>query len=122
VTTLLGPGDLVVVSLHTPREKLWGVLLSIGAPGIVLRGVDLNAFEDWMRQEARGADRMIVPSTVFFPMTRLERVERDESLGSIPSLADRFVATVGRDAGRSLGWKAPSARRRGTRRPRARRA
>ncbi len=118
----LRPGDIVLVSLHSPKEKLWGVLLSAGPEGLVLRGLDLAAFEDWLHQEARGEERLIVPSTVFFPMNRVERMERDETLGAVASLSDRFRAKVGQEPAAALGYERPSARRPGTRRPRARRA
>jgi len=41
----LAPGVAVVLYLHTPREKLWGVLLSLEPAGIVIRGVDLAVFD-----------------------------------------------------------------------------
>ena len=121
MTLSLAPGDVVIAVLHSPREKLWGVLVSTSPAGIIVRGLDLDAFEDWMRHEAGGEDRMVGPATIFLPIWRVERVERDEKLGQLPSFADRFRAMVGRQAAEALGWAAPSARRRGTRRPPARR-
>jgi hypothetical protein len=121
VTRSLAPGDVVIVALNSPREKLWGVLLSTSPAGVIVRGLDLNGFDDWVHQEAGGEDRMVGPATIFLPMGRVERVERDERLGPVPSLSDRFRAKVGRGAAEALGWAAPSARRRGTRRPPARR-
>ena len=34
------PGTPVLVYLHTPREKVFGVLLSLQPAGIALRGID----------------------------------------------------------------------------------
>ena len=42
-------GTAVVVSLTSPREKVWGVLEEINPAGVFLRGLDLNSFDDWVR-------------------------------------------------------------------------
>ena len=39
-------GDLVVVVLQAPRERIWGRLLGLAAAGISLRGLDLTPWED----------------------------------------------------------------------------
>jgi len=44
------PHSIVVVSLHTPKEKVWGELLAINPSGITIRGVDLNSFDHFIRQ------------------------------------------------------------------------
>lgn len=93
----------VILYLQAPREKVWGILISVGPAGIVLRGLDLTAFEDWMRQEARGGDPLIGLSTVFYPMNRVERLERDETIGPFVSYADRFAQEVGRTVAEVLG-------------------
>jgi hypothetical protein len=54
-------------------------------------------------------------------MARVERVERDERLGVLPSLSDRFLHKVGREPAAALGWVRPTGRRPGTPRPRGRR-
>ena len=38
----MNPHSIIIVSLHTPKEKLWGELLSINPAGITIRGIDLN--------------------------------------------------------------------------------
>ena len=43
----IGRGTAVVIVLHTPREKCWGVLDELNQAGVFLRGLDLNAFDDW---------------------------------------------------------------------------
>ena len=50
-----------------------------------MRGLDIAVFDDWMRQEARGEETGLGLSTLFYPMHRLERMERDETLGPIES-------------------------------------
>jgi len=99
----LDPGAPVVLYLHEPKEKIWGVLLSIGPAGVVVRGLDLMAFDDWMRQEARGEEQVIGLTTLFYPMHRLERMERDETIGPLTSYADRFAHEVGRTLRQALG-------------------
>jgi hypothetical protein len=90
------PHSIVVVSLHSPKEKLWGELLDISNAGITMRGIDLASFDDFVRQVLHPeGDRMGLP-TLFFPMVRIERIALDESRGSIPSLAEMFEKKVGR--------------------------
>src|SRR2546423_3882967 len=50
----IGPGSPVIVYLHSPREKLWGLLYELNAAGGFLRGIDLNAVDDWMQMIVRG--------------------------------------------------------------------
>ena len=87
---------IVVVSLQTPREKVWGELLALQPAGITLRGIDLNSFDDFVRQVLHPeGDRVGLP-TIFLPMHRVERISLDEPSGSIPSMADVFEQKVGR--------------------------
>lgn len=37
-------GEPIVIVLHTPREKCWGILDEITVAGVFLRGLDLNVF------------------------------------------------------------------------------
>jgi len=97
----------VIVSLHSPREKVWGVLLSIQNHGITLRGIDLNSFDDWIR-EIVGGETGIGLSTVFFPMHRVERVLLDEGVGDIQSMVDVFQSRVGGDLWTYLNLPRPS--------------
>lgn len=101
--TALGEGSLVVVHCANPKDKLWGVVQRLDAVGLVLRGLDLNSVEDWMRQEAGGGERLIGPSTVFIPMHRVERIYLDERAGAVESFAERFRGMTGRDAAEVLG-------------------
>jgi hypothetical protein len=92
----LQPDSIVIVSLHTPKEKLWGSLVSINAAGVTIRGIDLNSFDDFIRQVMDPEGERIGLPTLFFPMQRVERIALDEPHGSIPSLAERFQQRVGR--------------------------
>lgn len=100
----LTAGSPVVLYLREPKEKIWGLLISISAPGIVVRGIDLAVFDDWMRQEARAAERLIGLVTSFYPIHRLERMERDETIGPLLSYADRFFDEVGKSALEASGF------------------
>ena len=99
----LDPGTPVVLYLREPKEKIWGFLVSTMAAGVVVRGMDLVAFEDWLRQEVRGEEALLGASTVFYPMTRVERMEKDETVGPIPSYCERFRREVGRTVEEALG-------------------
>ena len=90
------PHSIVVISLHSPKEKLWGELEDISNAGVTLRGIDLSSFDDFVSQILHpDGDRMGLP-TLFFPMLRIERIALDEARGSIPSLAEVFAKKVGR--------------------------
>ena len=90
------PNSVVILSLQNPQEKLWGMLVSVNAAGVTLRGIDLSSFDDFIRQVLHPeGDRVGLP-TLFFPMQRVERIALDEPTGSIPSLSQRFEQRVGR--------------------------
>jgi hypothetical protein len=103
----LETGTPVLAYLHSPREKIFGVLLSLEPAGVVIRGLDLVSFEDWMRQEARGETSGLALVSVFYPMGRVERVERDETLGDIEGLADRYERLTGRSFVEATGVSSP---------------
>jgi len=90
-----GPGSIVIAYLHAPRDRFWGVLRSIDAVGVVIHGIDLNSFDDWVRQVAAGGTGLAL-STVFFPLLRVEKVLADSDGGPVPSLAQQFQRRVGR--------------------------
>jgi hypothetical protein len=87
-------GAMVLLTLNSPREKFWGVLLNLSSAGISLRGLDLNSFEDFVHLVRAGEPAS--PAAVFFPMHRVDRMEADEHNGDIPSLRERFQEKTGR--------------------------
>jgi hypothetical protein len=90
------PHSIVVLSLHSPKERLWGELLDMSSAGVTMRGIDLSSFDDFVSQVLHPeGDRIGLP-TLFFPMLRVERLALDEPRGSVPSLADVFEKKVGR--------------------------
>jgi hypothetical protein len=86
-------GSIVLLTLHSPRQKCVGVLLRLAPAGVELRCVDLESLDDMARQLRAGEPA--AASTVFFPMHRVERMELDEASGELPSLAQSFAAMSG---------------------------
>jgi hypothetical protein len=41
--------SIIVVSLHSPKEKFWGELLVLNQAGITVRAIDLNSFDHFVR-------------------------------------------------------------------------
>ena len=88
-------GVPVIVVLHSPREKIWGVLDEISVAGVFLRGLDLNSFDDWVRAVAHD-EPFIGVGDLFLPMWRVERISKDEATGAIPSLYEQAEQRTGR--------------------------
>jgi hypothetical protein len=99
--------SIVIVSLISPKEKMWGQLLLLEAKGVTVRGIELDAFDDFIRQVIQQEETAVGLNTVFFPMHRLERIIVDEPSGSLPSLAQRFQAKVGMTIHEYLGIEVP---------------
>ena len=91
-------GESVLMILHTPREKLLGILDEINPAGIFVRGIDLGYFDDWCSSIAKG-EPYLPMSDYFFPMWRLERLERDDGNENVPSMAMQFEQRTGRSLG-----------------------
>ncbi|WLT33320.1 hypothetical protein [Geothrix sp. PMB-07] len=90
-------GDLVVVILREPRERVWGRLLGLEAPGIALRGLDLTPWEEVLGLVRRGEAEQVALSTRFLPMHRVEAMYLDEASSGAPSLAETFLQRTGLD-------------------------
>ena len=88
-------GSAVVIVLHTPREKCWGVLDEISQAGVFLRGLDLNSFDDWVSALVHD-EAFIGFGDLFFPMWRVERIAKDEAAGGVPSLCEQVEKRTGR--------------------------
>jgi hypothetical protein len=96
MTEGFAPNALVVLNLINPKEKFFGVLNSLSPAGVMLRGINLDSFEDWVRQVAHDEEPNLALMTMFVPLFRVERIFLDEPAGSIQSYAQRFQQVVGR--------------------------
>jgi hypothetical protein len=94
-------GNTVVIYLQNPREKVWGQLCDISTAGISVYGIDLAAFEDWMRSLSTGENGIGLTST-FIPMWRVERIILDRSVGGIPGLEDQVINRTGLSLGQLI--------------------
>jgi hypothetical protein len=88
-------GSLVIINLVNPKEKFLGILKSVSPAGVTIRAINLDSFEDWMRQVARKDPPDIGFATMFVPLFRVERIFLDEPTASIPSFAEQFYNVVG---------------------------
>jgi hypothetical protein len=86
-------GSMVIVTLGNPRDKFWGMILSLAPEGLSVSGIELASFEDLVLMVKEGES--FNPAIVFFPMHRIERIELDLPDGSLPSLSQRFSAKTG---------------------------
>ena len=91
---MINPGTSILIVLHTPREKYWGILDEINAAGVFLRGLDLNAFDEWIRSVIH-KEPSIGLGSMFFPMWRVERIAKDESVGGVTSLYEQAEQRTG---------------------------
>jgi len=98
---------IIIVSLTSPKEKVWGQLLGLNSAGVTLRGIDLDSFDDFLRQLLDREEATVGMATVFYPIHRVERIAQDEPSGSLPSLADRFRAKIGLTIQEYLGLESP---------------
>ncbi len=82
-----------MVTLGNPRDKFWGMIVSLAPEGLSLSGIELASFEDLVLMVKEGES--FTPAVVFFPMHRIERIELDLPDGNLPSLSQRFSAKTG---------------------------
>ncbi|HET7712225.1 MAG TPA: hypothetical protein VFL80_09885 [Thermoanaerobaculia bacterium] len=86
---------LVIVNLVNPREKFFGSIVSLSPAGVTIRAINLDSFEDWIRQVAHGDESNLALITMFVPLFRVERIFLDEPAGEIKSYSQRFEEIVG---------------------------
>jgi len=90
-------GDLVVVILQGPRERIWGRLLGLDAAGLAIRGLDLTPWEEVLTLVRTGESEQVALGTRFLPMHRVEAMYLDEPSSGAPSLAQSFQDRTGQD-------------------------
>ena len=94
---------LVIINLINPKEKFFGVLAALSTAGLTMRAINLDSFDDWVRQVAHGDEPNLDLITMFVPLFRVERVFLDEPSGAIKSYAQRFEDAVGTSLAKYLG-------------------
>lgn len=104
---MLKQDSIVILHLVNPTEKFWGVLKDLDPSGLVLRGLSVTSFDDWMFQVARQEHQALGLSTMFVPLFRVERIFLDEQIGEVESYRQRFQAQVGEPVERFIGLEAP---------------
>src|SRR5271165_3644421 len=95
IRAAFSPGSMVIVTLGNPRDKFWGMILTLAPEGLSMSGIELASFEDFVVMVKDGES--FSPAVVFFPMHRIERIELDLPDGSLPSLSQRFSTKTGLD-------------------------
>lgn len=96
-------GAPVQLHLAGPTEKFWGILESLDESGVVVRGISLSSFDDWVTQIAQGRSTSLGLSTMFVPLLRVERIYLDEQVGEVESYCQRFEQRAGVSVTRYLG-------------------
>lgn len=99
--------SIVILSLTSPKDKIWGQLVALESAGVTIRGLELDSFDDFVRQIVNQEEATVGMATVFYPMHRVERIAWDEPSGTLPSLSDRFQAKVGISIQQYLGIETP---------------
>ena len=64
-------GTPILIVLQNPREKCWGLLDDITTAGVFLRGLDLNAFDEWIRAIVHD-EATVGLGSLFFPMSPVQ--------------------------------------------------
>jgi hypothetical protein len=91
-------GETVILVLHSPREKLFGILDEMSPAGIGVRALELGYFDDLCKSIAADEPHLGL-NDLFIPMWRVERMTRDERTGEMPSMAEQFHQRTGRELG-----------------------
>ncbi len=89
-------GQLVVLVLRDPKERIWGRLLGLEASGIAIRGVELTPWEEILTLVKHGEPDQTALGTRFVPMHRVDHLYLDEPSSGVGSLADEFMQRTGR--------------------------
>ncbi len=102
----LRPGDVVVLYLRDPKVRLVGLLEGLGPEGVTIRGIDLEAFEDWTNQWARDEAGPLAPGLQFLPAHRVEKLLADQAAPGLVSLGEQFRERTGRELRDALAGRA----------------
>lgn len=87
-------GDFIHVSLIEPTERFWGRLVKISEAGVVFRGIDVRQVE-LFKYQFKHKERTIFPQTLFLPMRRVQKIDLDEAMDSVPSVIQSIQEVTG---------------------------
>ena len=87
-------GEIIIIVLRDPREKVIGILHEINAAGVFVRGIDLNYFDEWA-SAIRNDEQFLPMQDYFYPMWRVERITKDESGFGTISMREQFFKRTG---------------------------
>ena len=88
------PHSIVVVSLHSPKERLWGELVDISNAGVTLRGIDLELVRRFCQPGAASGGRPHRPADFVFS-DAANRADRARRGARLDSFAGRNVREKG---------------------------
>lgn len=98
MTAGIGAGSAVVLHLASPREQVFGVVLSLSPSGVVVVGIGMASVDDWLGELPHALadeEQGFALSTTFYPMHRVEKVILDEPTCGAPAIHERFQGRVG---------------------------
>lgn len=98
-----GAGTIAVLYLREPRSQVFGVLRQLDPVGVGIEGVDLESWDSWVSQWARGEEGPLTPSLAFYPLARVEKVVADSDTPDLPSFTRRFEERTGRPLAEAFG-------------------
>jgi hypothetical protein len=83
------------------------LLDEVTAAGVFLRGLDLNAFDDWVHSIVH-KEPFVGVCDLFFPMWRVERISKDEPSVDVPAMYQVLEQRIGRTVTEVLGCEPDS--------------
>jgi hypothetical protein len=89
----------IVVYLQNPREVFWGKLIFLKPEGVQIRGLNINSFNEWLRER-----ETFTLSTIFFPMLRVEKILLDESAKESLSFKEQAEKKVNKPLDEIFGF------------------
>jgi hypothetical protein len=81
-----------ILSLHSPREQLFGIADSISPAGVIFRGFHVNQI-DTFKYQFKNHEYTVFFQTCFYPLHRIERIAKDERHGDLPSILEDILET-----------------------------
>ena len=68
----------------------------------------MSSFDDWLSSVINDFEPSLGLATIFFPLSRVERMFLDEQVGQVESLAQSFERRVGKSVEAYLGLRPAS--------------